>query len=241
MYVYTLYVNLNTCTDVCMYVVPVWMTFSETSRIKPTASASWTLSSHLTKSVESDKNSDIELQSEVSEKNMTWQFSISTIRTRKCGVEIFRIFHCALILLLIGLWTNECQAEYFSSTDSVQVLAVAEKDLLQWYQDFIAAQRADFSLYRKFVNLIFCRSPGSFYEFTLFNLHLFQFHKTNQGRAWSGYGGSGIVLWQPHKCIQVNQTDCCRLGANNGIYTKPSTPARWESINRLPRHPVEKC
>ncbi|CAD6992274.1 unnamed protein product [Ceratitis capitata] len=85
---------------------------------------------------------------------MTWQFSISTIRTRKCGVEIFKIFHCALILLLIGLWTNECQAEYFSSTDSVQVLAVAEKDLLQWYQDFIAAQRADFSLYRNFIKQI---------------------------------------------------------------------------------------
>uniref|UniRef100_A0A0K8VS79 procollagen-proline 4-dioxygenase n=1 Tax=Bactrocera latifrons TaxID=174628 RepID=A0A0K8VS79_BACLA len=68
--------------------------------------------------------------------------------------KITTILHCYLPLLFITLWTVTCQAEYFSSIDSIPVLAIAEEDLIQWFRNLLDSQAQDFAVYRNFIERV---------------------------------------------------------------------------------------
>ncbi|XP_011211509.2 prolyl 4-hydroxylase subunit alpha-1 [Bactrocera dorsalis] len=82
------------------------------------------------------------------------QLRIITKPKPKVKGKIDRILHCYLPLLLIALWTVTCQAEYFSSTDSIPVLAIAEEDLIQWFRNLLDSQAQDFAVYRDFIERV---------------------------------------------------------------------------------------
>nr|XP_036228686.1 prolyl 4-hydroxylase subunit alpha-2 [Bactrocera oleae] len=82
------------------------------------------------------------------------QLRIITNPKPKVKSKIRISLHCYLPLLFIALWTATCQAEYFSSTDSLPVLAVAEEDLIQWYRNLLDSQADDFAVYRNFIEKV---------------------------------------------------------------------------------------
>uniref|UniRef100_A0A0A1WEX2 procollagen-proline 4-dioxygenase n=1 Tax=Zeugodacus cucurbitae TaxID=28588 RepID=A0A0A1WEX2_ZEUCU len=77
------------------------------------------------------------------------QLRVITKRKPKCNGKISR-----LALLFIALWTVTCHAEYFSSTDSIPMLAIAEGELIQWYREYFEAQAVDFADYRNFIKRV---------------------------------------------------------------------------------------
>ncbi|XP_039956307.1 prolyl 4-hydroxylase subunit alpha-1 [Bactrocera tryoni] len=82
------------------------------------------------------------------------QLRIITKPMPKVRAKIGTILHCYLLLLFIALWTVTCQAEYFSSTDTLPVLAIAEEDLIQWFRHLLDSQAQDFAVYRDFIERV---------------------------------------------------------------------------------------
>ncbi|XP_036322728.1 prolyl 4-hydroxylase subunit alpha-1 [Rhagoletis pomonella] len=79
------------------------------------------------------------------------QYPDATSLVLECVGKTSSMPRCILIFLFVGLWTVSCQAEYFSSIDSIQLLAVVEKEFIQWFQQFIRTQAEDFAVLRNFI------------------------------------------------------------------------------------------
>ncbi|XP_053954579.1 prolyl 4-hydroxylase subunit alpha-2 [Anastrepha ludens] len=79
------------------------------------------------------------------------KYSITANGAFDCDRKPSSLLHCTLIFLCFVLWASCGQAEYFSSIDKIQLLANAEKELMQWFQQFVVNQANDFALFRKFL------------------------------------------------------------------------------------------
>ncbi|XP_039962641.1 prolyl 4-hydroxylase subunit alpha-1-like [Bactrocera tryoni] len=87
---------------------------------------------------------------------MTSQAQLQIVTKRKLNLngKIGKTLHCHLAAIFIALWTVTCQAEYFSSIDSIPALAIAEEDLIEWYRNFLDTQEQDFAVYRNFIERV---------------------------------------------------------------------------------------
>ncbi|XP_036224040.2 prolyl 4-hydroxylase subunit alpha-1 [Bactrocera oleae] len=87
---------------------------------------------------------------------MTLQAQLQNRTKRKPNLngKIDTTLHGYFPLLFIAFLSVTCQAEYFSSTDSIPALAIAEEDLIQWYRNLLDSQADDFAVYRNFIEKV---------------------------------------------------------------------------------------